>query len=78
MTTQHQTIAICVLASIAVPLGTFVTIKTINLLTRPTVNRLISNHQDIELQYIEPVQPDHVYQPLDMVNPNYINYESYN
>ena len=78
MTTQHQTIAICVLAFIAVPLGTFVTIKTINKLTRPTVNRLISNHQDIELQYIEPVQPDHVYQPLDMVNPNYINYESYN
>jgi hypothetical protein len=33
---------------------------------------------DIELNYIEPVQPDHAYQPIDLVNPNYMNYETYN
>jgi hypothetical protein len=78
MTNQDQVIIACVLAAIGVPLVSFYTFKAVNKFMRPIENRLISRHQDIELQYIEPVQPDHVYQPLDMVNPNYINYESYN
>jgi hypothetical protein len=77
MTTQHQIITICVLAFIAVPLGTFTIIKTIKKLTRPPVNTLL-RLGDIELNYIEPVHPGHVYQPIDSVNPNYINYEAYN
>jgi hypothetical protein len=56
MTTQHQTIAFCVLAAIAVPLGTFYTFKAVNKFMRPTENRLIRRHQDIELNYIEPGQ----------------------
>ncbi len=74
MTTQHQIIAACVLAFTAVPLGTFVTIKLINKLTRPPVNTLVRSG-DIELNYIEPVQPPHSYQPIDLVN---LNYEPYN
>jgi len=77
MTTQHQIITICVLAFIAVPLGTFTIIKTIKKLTRPPVNTLVRSG-DIEMNYIEPVHPGHVYQPIDSVNPNYINYEAYN
>jgi hypothetical protein len=75
MTTQHQIIAICVIAFISVPLGTFIAIKTINKLSRPQVNTLTRTRGDIELDYIDPAQPGRVYQPLDMVNPNY---ESYN
>jgi hypothetical protein len=74
MTTQHQIIAFSIIAFISVPLFTFVTIKTINKLTRPQVNSLIRTRGDIELDYINPVQPDQVYQPLDMPNPNYINW----
>jgi len=69
MTTQHQIIAICVLAFIAVPLGTFITIKTINKLSRPPVNALNRETGDIELiNYIEPSQPDNAYYPIDLVN----------
>jgi hypothetical protein len=53
MTTQHQIIAICVIAVIAVPLGTFTAIKTINKLMRPPVNVLVRSG-DIELMdYIQ-------------------------
>jgi hypothetical protein len=75
MTSQNQIIIACVLASIAVPLGTFVTIKTINKLMRPPVNNLLRSHQDIELNYIEPIQPANSYQPIDLVN---LNYNPYN
>jgi len=78
MSTQHQIIAICIIATIAVPVGTFVTIKTINKLMRPPVNNLLRTHGDIELNYIEPTQPGHSYQPIDWVNPNYMNYDPYN
>jgi hypothetical protein len=78
MTTQHQIIAICIILAIAVPVGTFTAIKTINKLMRPPVNSLVRTHGDIELNYIEPTQPGHSYQPIDWVNPNYMNYESYN
>lgn len=44
----------------------------------PIHNRLRRAHGDIELNYIEPTQPDHTYQPIDLVNPNYMNYETYN
>jgi hypothetical protein len=44
----------------------------------PIHNRLRRNHGDIELNYIEPIQPDHAYHPLDAVNPNYMNYDTYN
>ena len=77
MTTQHQIIAICIIVFIAVPLGTFTTIKCIKKLTRVPENTLIRSG-DIELNYIEPVHHGHVYQPIDSVNPNYINYEAYN
>jgi len=73
MTTQHQIIAICIIVFIAVPLGTFTTIKCIKKLTRVPENTLIRSG-DIELNYIEPVHHGHVYQPIDSVNPNYINY----
>lgn len=55
--------AACVLAFIAVPLGTFVTIKTINKLSRPPVNTLVRSG-DIELaDYIEPTQPFNTFYP---------------
>ena len=69
MTTQHQIIAICILVLIAVPVGTFTTIKTINWLTRPPVNALRRETGDIELiNYIEPSQPVNAYHPIDLVN----------
>jgi|HubBroStandDraft_1064217.scaffolds.fasta_scaffold06090_2 hypothetical protein len=74
MTTQNQIIAFSILAFISVPLFTFVTIKTINKLTRPQVNSLTRTTGDIELDYIDPHPPDQIYQPLDMPNPNYINW----
>jgi hypothetical protein len=70
MTTQDQIIIICVLAFIAVPLGTFITIKTIKKLTRPPVNAL-NRTADIELvDYIEPSQPLNTFYPnqIDLVN----------
>jgi hypothetical protein len=70
MTTQDQIIIICVLAFIAVPLGTFITIKTINKLSRPPVNAL-NRTADIELvDYIEPSQPLNTFYPnqIDLVN----------
>src|SRR6266436_86576 len=74
MTTQDQIIIICVLAFIAVPLGTFITIKTINKLSRPPVNTL-DRRGDIELvDYIEPSQPIHAYYPFD-INNNFPTYE---
>lgn len=74
MTTQDQIIIICVLAFIAAPLGTFISIKTINKLTRPPVNTLTTTTGDIELgHYIEPMRPPHSYQPIDS-----LNYEPYN
>jgi hypothetical protein len=72
MTTQHQIIAICIIAVIAVPLGTFTAFKTINKLMRPPVNTLVRSG-DIELDYIEPTRPGYSYQPID-----WVNYEPYN
>jgi hypothetical protein len=74
-THQDQIIIICILAIISVPLGTFITIKTINKLSRPPVNTLV-RPGDIELvDYIEPTHPGHVYYPIDLSNPRYINYD---
>lgn len=70
MTTQDQIIIISILAFIAVPLGTFITIKTINKLSRPPVNTLVRS-RDIELvDYIEPSQPLNSYYPnqVDLLN----------
>jgi hypothetical protein len=70
MTTQNQTIIICILGLLAVPLGTFITIKTIKKLTRPSVN-VLNRTGDIELvDYIEPSQPLSTYYPnqIDLVN----------
>jgi hypothetical protein len=54
MSTQHQIIAICVLAFIGIPVGTITVIKTVKKLTRAPVNNLVRSG-DIELQnYIEP------------------------
>lgn len=75
MTTQHQTIAFCVLALLAIPVGGFTTYKLINRLTRPPVNTLV-RAGDIELDYIEPTQPNQIYQPIDLENTHYINLES--
>jgi len=72
MTTQHQIIAICIIAAIAVPLGTFTAIKTINKLMRPPVNSLLRTHDgDIELNYIEPTRPGQIYNYPDLVTPTY-------
>lgn len=68
MTTQQQIIAICILASIAVPLGTFTAIKLINKLSRPPVNTLVRSG-DIELDYIEHTQEIH-----DFISPQYPRY----
>jgi len=70
MTSQDQIIIICILAFITVPLGTFITIKTINKLSRPPVNAL-NRTADIELvDYIEPLQPLNTYYPnqIDLEN----------
>jgi hypothetical protein len=54
MTNQDQVIIACVLAAIALPLGSFYTFKAVNKFMRPIENRLISRHQDIELgDYIQ-------------------------
>jgi len=64
MTQQNQIIMLCILIFIAVPVGTFVTIKTINKLSTPPVNTLTRNRGDIELiDYIEPSQPAYTYHP---------------
>jgi hypothetical protein len=64
MTTHDQIIIICILAFITVPLGTFITIKTINKLSRPPVNTLVRSG-DIELvDYIDPAQPSYNYPDL--------------
>jgi hypothetical protein len=70
MTTQDQTIFICILLIIAVPLGTFTAIKCIKKLTTAPVNT-INRRADIELvDYIEPSQPLNTYYPnhFDLVN----------
>jgi hypothetical protein len=70
MTTQHQIIAICIIVFIAVPVGTFTTIKCIKKLTRVPENTLYRRN-DIELvDYIEPSQPLNAYYPnqIDLVN----------
>src|ERR1700753_655132 len=80
MTTQNQTIIFCILAFIAVPLGTFITIKTINKLSRPPVNAL-NRTADIELvDYIEPSQPLNTYYPnqFDLVNNQFSVLERFN
>jgi hypothetical protein len=75
MTTQHQIIAISVILIISIPLGGFIAIKTINKLTRPPVNTLV-RPGDIEMvDYIEPTRPGYAYYPIDLSNPQYINYD---
>jgi hypothetical protein len=67
MTNQDQIIIICILASIAVPLGTLITIKTINKCLRPPVNAL-QRSGDIEMiDLIEPTQPQQVYYYPDVL-----------
>ena len=78
MTTQHQIIAICIIFFIAVPLGTFTTIKCIKKLTRVPENTLYRRN-DIELvDYIVPSQPVNAYHPLDNFEyPTHVNIPSY-
>src|ERR1700678_108338 len=67
MTTQDQIITICVLVFIAVPLGTFTIIKTINKLSRPPVNTLVRSG-DIELvDFIEPTRPQQIFNYPDLL-----------
>jgi hypothetical protein len=56
MTNQDQVIMACVLAAIALPLGSFYTYKAVNKFMRPIENRLVRTHGDIELNYIQPAQ----------------------
>nr|QGP74774.1 hypothetical protein [Russula griseocarnosa] len=65
MTTEHSTIAICVLAVIAIPLGTFIGISAFKKCTRVPINTL-HRSGDIELQYIEPSRPEQIYNRLDL------------
>ncbi len=67
MTTQHQIIAICIIVFIAVPVGSFTIIKTINKLTRAPVNTLVRSG-DIELvDYIEPTRPQQIFNNQDLL-----------
>jgi hypothetical protein len=67
-------IIISVTLFISSTLGVYSAIRVIKQHTRPPVNTLI-RRGDIELNYIEPIQPGHSYQPIDLVN---LNYEPYN
>jgi hypothetical protein len=67
---------VCFAGSIGMVVGLRELIYRVNSI--PVHNRLRRNHGDIELNYIEPVHPGHTYQPIDLVNPNYMNYETYN
>jgi hypothetical protein len=79
MSTQNQIIVICILGAIAVPLGTFIAIKTIHKLTGPVVNT-INRSGDIELMdYIEPTQLQQAHYDLlspplstDFIQPQFI------
>ena len=67
MTHQDQIIIICILAIISVPLGTFITIKTINKLSTPPVNTLIRSG-DVELvDFIEPTRPQQIFNYPDLL-----------
>lgn len=72
MTTQDQIIIICILAFIAIPVGTFTIIKCINKLSRTPVNR-VERTGDIELiatdnpqqnypDLLEPAYPLNIYE----------------
>jgi len=64
-----QTIIFCILAAVAVPVGTFTTIKCIKKLTSHPVNTL-HRRPDIELvDYITPTQPPNSFQ-IDLENYN--------
>lgn len=77
MTTQHQIIAMCIIVFIAVPLGTFTTIKCIKKLTRVPENTLIRSG-DIELvDFIEPTRPQQTYDLLGQHFPIYDRFQSY-
>nr|YP_009487208.1 hypothetical protein [Russula abietina]AWB36110.1 hypothetical protein [Russula abietina] len=69
---------IIAIATCSIPLGTFVAIKTVKKLTRPTTNALTRHSGDIELvDYIEPTQPLQTYhqRELDLFNSQYPTYE---
>lgn len=79
MSTQNQIITFCILGAIAVPLGTFITIKTIHKLTRPIVNTM-NRSGEIELvDYIEPVRPINTYYPdqFDLMNNQFLVLERF-
>lgn len=76
MTTQHQIIAFCVLGVIAVPLGTFTLIKTINKIWRPAANTL-QRPGDLQLDYIEPTRPQEIYYYPDLLQPRYERISDY-
>lgn len=71
MTTQQQIIAFCVIGVVAVPLGTFTTIKLIKRLTRPPVNTIVRSG-DIELvDVVQPTRPQQTYNQFDLLNAEY-------
>lgn len=79
MTTQHQVIAICVIAFISIPLGTFTMIKCIKKLSRPPVN-VLHRPGNIQLDHIEPTRPQDIYNYPDLLVPQFeriSNYTSY-
>lgn len=69
-----QTIIFCILAAVAVPVGSFVAIKTINKIWRSPQNVLIRNRGDIELtNFVEPTRPDSTYN-IDFLSYNRISH----
>lgn len=55
MSTQTQIIIICGLAAVAIPLGTFVAIKTIRKIWGEPTNVLTRRNHDMELQNVDPI-----------------------
>lgn len=84
MTHQDQIIIICILAFISVPLGTFITIKTIKKLSSPSVNTLrrsgdielgdiIESNRNVRTQDYPDllVEPSQIYDRFSGVPPSY-------
>lgn len=77
MTTQTQIIIICIMAAVAVPVGTFTLIQCIKKLTPTPVNSL-HRRGDLQLvDFITPTQPPNSFQiDLENYNSHYTNFNS--
>jgi hypothetical protein len=73
---SHSDIIIIVVTlTISSTLGVYAVVRYINLHTRPPVNTLVRPGDFQLVDYIEPTRPDYAYYPIDLSNPQYINYD---